>query len=501
MSKLFTSRSLSLFFSGVVITGVLFMLFSVLRHQPPQYITAIAETGTVRQVVSVSGIAEAEQTAELAFPTTGIVAEVFVSQGDVVAAGDILLTLDSRALEADRKDAQAALARAVANRDELLAGPRSEAREVTNQTTLLRKEQLATTKETEGKKVENAYRALLSNDLEAVSEKYDEDATPPSISGTHTCEDTGEYVIRIYSSSAASGYSYALSGLEQGTYVASIDQPIALGTCGLRIQLDRDSVYSNSEWRIAVPNVASPSYVTNLNNYTLTRSQAESAIALAEQEVRVAEVTAVSTNAPARTEAITRANAEVTQAEAQLARINATLADRTLRAPFLGTITQLDILPGETVTNEPVVTLLAEQAFDVTARIPEIDIGKLLIGQRVEMRFDAKPDTEVQGAISYLSLKSTEIDGVSYYEATITFDEIPLWLRSGLNADIDIVVAELNDTVRIPSRFVTKTDTGYVVLKQTGETTATNTIEVVLDGNDGWVALTGIISGDIVIAP
>ncbi len=501
MSTFFSSRSLSVFFAGVVITGVLFMLFSILRHQPPEYITAVADTGTVRQLVSVSGIAEAEQTAELAFPTAGIIDEVFVQQGDVVAAGDILLTLDSRALEADREDAEAALTRAIANRNELLAGPTGEARAVTNQTVLLREEQLATTKETEAKKIENAYRALLSNDLEAVSKKYDEDSTPPTISGTYTCEDTGEYVISIFSSSAASGYSYSLSGLESGTSVASVDQPIALGECGLRIQLDPDSVYGNSEWTISVPNVSSPSYITNLNNYTLTRSQAESAIALAEQEVKVAEVTATNTNAPARTEAITRANAEINQAEAQLARVNATLADRTLRAPFPGTITTIDVLPGETVTSEPVVTLLAEQAFDVTARIPEIDIGKLLVGQRVEMLFDAKPDSIVAGTISYLSLKATEIDGVSYYEATITFDEIPNWLRSGLNADIDIIVAEVTDSVRVPARFVTKTETGFVVLKQTGETVATTTIQVSLDGNDGWVALTGITSGDIIVAP
>jgi HlyD family secretion protein len=501
MSTLFSSRFFSILFATIAILLICLMVFTVFRHQPETTVTAVADTGTVRQLVSVSGIAEAEQTVELAFPTSGTVAEVFVEQGDVVAAGDILLTLDSRALEADRNVAEASLSRAIANRDELLAGPRTEARAVTSQTVQLRQEQLETTKATEERKIENAYRALLSNDLEAISLKYNEDATSPTISGTYTCEDTGAYTINIFNSSSASGYSYNLSGLESGTAVASTDQPIAIGRCGLRMQLDKESVYGNSEWTITVPNTASPSYITNLNTYSLVRSQAESAITLAEQEVVVAQVTATNANAPARSEAIARSNAEVKQAEAQLARIDATLADLTLRAPFSGTVTTIAVLKGETVTLEPIVTLLAEQAFDVTARIPEIDIGKLLVGQRVEMVFDAKPDTLVVGTVSYLSLKATEIDGVSYYEATVTFTEVPTWLRSGLNADIDIVVAELTNTVRVPSRFVIKTDTGYSVLKRAVDTISTTTIEVILSGNDGWTALSGLTDGDTVIAP
>ena len=46
-------------------------------------------------------------------------------------------------------------------------------------------------------------------------------------------------------------------------------------------------------------------------------------------------------------------------------------------APFDGVVTNLDVLPGETVTNAPIVTLLADDAFDMTARIPEIDITKV----------------------------------------------------------------------------------------------------------------------------
>jgi RND family efflux transporter MFP subunit len=241
--------------------------------------------------------------------------------------------------------------------------------------------------------------------------------------------------------------------------------------------------------------------LTNFNAYTLAVTQAESAIALAEQAVTLAKADATNQNAPAREEAIARANAAVTQAQARLTRIDSTIADRTLTAPFAGTITEVDILPGETVGTEPVVTLLADSAFDVTARIPEIDISKISIGQPVEMYFDARASELVTGTVLFISPQATEIDGVSYYEATITFTVTPLWMRSGLNADIDIITAEQAKGVRVPKRFVTKTETGHVVLHKQGEQIATTTIEVIFEGNDGYLAITGITEGDILVAP
>jgi pyruvate/2-oxoglutarate dehydrogenase complex dihydrolipoamide acyltransferase (E2) component len=197
-------------------------------------------------MVSVSGIAEAEQTAELAFPVVGTVREVLVEVGDKVAAGDTLVTIDARTLYADRQDALANLAQAIATRDELIAGPTASARTVTNETIASKQKTLETTRESEAQKVTNAYRTLLSTDLTAYSKDANEDATPPTVSGTYACNDEGIYKIEMYSSSAESGYSYKLTGIETGTYSVSTEQPIPLGNCGLRIQFDANSTYNRS---------------------------------------------------------------------------------------------------------------------------------------------------------------------------------------------------------------------------------------------------------------
>lgn len=502
MKSLLRHRSLFITAAVVVIGIVVFMMVRTNARDSEPRITATVETGAVRQLVSVSGIAESNQTAELAFPQTGIVANVFVKKGDVVSAGGVLIELERAALAADRLDAVAALSRASAARDELIAGPRDEAKIVTSETVILKEQALATTKDNEARKIENARRTLLSSGLEAEAVDSDEDAPAPTISGTYTCDEEGVYEISVYSSSAESGYSYRIRGLEFGTYTGSVEQPTALGACGLRIQFAAGASYGNTEWTIAVPNTQSFSYVTNLNAYNLAKTQAESAISLAEQEVTLAEATAVNTNAPARSEAVARANADIAQAQAQVARIDAQIADRILTAPFDGVITDIDILPGETVGTTPVVTLLAGGAFELTARIPEIDISKLLIGQKAEVLFDANDSVPLTATVDFVSLKSTEIDGVAYYEARLKLDEEPVWLRSGLNADVDIIIEETT-ALRLPIRFVSTDETSYTVLitRDGGLSSATTTVDITLFGNDGFVAVSGLTSGDVVVAP
>lgn len=485
----------------VVIIIVILMAVSVGKKEPTLLVTATVENGPVRELVSVSGIAKAKQTAELAFPVTGIVQNVLVETGSEVNTGDTLLTLNTKALYADRLKAIAAVSTAKANLDETLKGLTSSARDVVAESVATKEEALQTIRATEEQKVDNAYHTLLSTDLKAYSKDSDEEAVAPIISGTYNCLKEGNYEIEIYSSGADSGYSYKLTGLESGTFVASTQQSGELGTCGLQIQFDEDSNYLHSEWSVSIPNTRSSYYVTNKNAYSLAIAQAESAISNAEQALEEARVNATNKNSPARDETITKAKADVTQAQAQLARIDAEIDDRTLTAPFAGVITEIDILPGETVTTAPIVTLLASNAFEVTARIPEIDIGKILVGQKVEMLFDAKSDEIITGKINFISLKSTEIDGVAYYEATIQLDTIPTWIKSGLNADIEIIIEEKTEGLRIPRRFLIETETGYEVLLQKDNREASTTIEVVMEGNDGFVSITGLNEGDIIIAP
>jgi HlyD family secretion protein len=314
--------------------------------------------------------------------------------------------------------------------------------------------------------------------------------------------DEGAYEIELYRSSTESGYSYTYTGLETGTTIASVDQPAALGTCGLYLLFTEGDTYSASTWTIAIPNTRSSSYTTLLNTYNLTKTQADNAIEAAENNLAVAKGENTLTLAPTRSEARTQAEAAVAQARARIAAIDARLADRSIVAPFDGVVTEINISTGESAPATPVITVLASDAFSLKARIPEIDITKLQLNQKINAVFDARSQETLTGEVTYISPIAKQIDGVAYFEITIELDTLPTWLRAGLNADIDIVIEQRDDVVRIPKRFVTTAADGTKsVLIPAGNRVATTTIEVLFTGNDSYYEVSGVTAGTTVIAP
>lgn len=498
-----SQKSVVLSLAGVLIFGALFLLYNATKDTTVVRVTATVESGPVRELVSVSGVITAEDTAKLGFPVTGTLAEILVRKGDYVATGTVLARLDTRSLEASRLEAQAVVAGKRAELSELRAGTRSETRVVSTETVALKRAQLETIKRSETIKLANARKLLWTNDLGAYSTDPGETATAPTITGSYFCDTEGSYVLSVFRSGGDSKYSFKLTGLESGTYEVSFDQPIIFGTCGLRAQFSGSDMYTGSTWTIDIPNKKAASYTSLKNALDLTTEEAETAILLATRELTLAEASASDTTAGTRVETLLKAEAGLAQAEAALAQVEAELSLRTITAPFSGTITTAEALPGETITTEPFIDLLATTRFELIARIPEVDIGKLVIGQRAEVIFDTE-DTEVLIAtIDYLSPSATTIDGVAYYEARLTLTNSPTWLRSGLNADIDIIIKESIAEMRIPARFITESaDGSYSVLTATTDTTtATSTIDVLFRGNDGFVSVRGLPAGTVIVAP
>jgi multidrug efflux pump subunit AcrA (membrane-fusion protein) len=500
MKRFFSHRSLYTYGAISLIAAALLLIFGIFQNGESPYITTTIETGVVRQVVSVTGAIRAENTAELGFPIAGIVETVHVRKGDLVATNTPLISLSTAALVADVEDARAAVASARAELAELRAGVRQEARDTSDATVRVRTEILSRTRTDESQKIQNARRTLLSDGLTAQTSNSSEDAPAPLISGTYTCDREGAYTLSIYRSQSPSGYSVRVSGLESGTYTGATQQPAVFGSCGLRAQLAPQANYHNSVWTITIPNQDNPRYVVNKNAYELALENAASAIALAEQELAQAKAQAALTTAPTRAETLAQAEARVASAEARLSRAEAVARDGILRAPFGGTIVEVLAVTGEAVGTSPIVTLLAADRFELIARIPEIDVSRLTIGQKAEVVFDTAVNETQSATIDFISPSATVIDGVAYYEARLALETTPGWLRSGLNADIDIIINE-HHGLRIPRRFVTEHAGEYSVLIPQGNTVATTTVSVELMGNDGFVGISGLAAGTTVVAP
>lgn len=484
-----------------IIVGSYFVIKKINRDPLAELITTTVERGTVESLVSVSGITKARNTAELAFPTPGVVSKVYVREGDTVEAGTILATLGAEELVATRASAQADLAVAEADRTELLTGDTTTTRDITNTRVAIASAELERTESTQEVLVQNAKRALRSGTLIARSNDATEPAPAPTITGTYRCTKEGAYLLHIYRSRAESGYSMRISGLETGGGAVSVDQPAPFGTCGLFALFTSNVPYSDSVWEVAIPNTAGESYTNNKNILAAAENTARTSIAAVTQALTLATQEQASSNAAPRNEAVARANARINKANATIAQINAQIGDRAIVAPFTGTVTTVDIVAGETAGTAPLFTLLATNDIELKARIPEIDITAITVGQNARVLFDADINTPLTGAVSYISPLPIQIDGVGYFEITVTLTTIPTWLRGGLNADVDIIIKSISDVNRIPKRYITEQNNSTYVRTLVDNQIATTTVQKIADGNDGWVGISGIVEGTLVISP
>lgn len=466
-----------------------------------ELVTTSVMKGDVTSTVSVSGVIESASTAELAFPTTGIVSKVYTRVGDKVQAGDVIATLGAEGLVATRASALAELALAAADRQQLVTGVRSEEQTITNTTVAIAEAELLRAKQSQAQAVENARRTLLNTAITARSINPKEETTPPIISGTYTCDKKGTYSFNVYASNAASGYSFTLTGLESGTFTVSTDQPVSFGTCGLFAKFSSGERYNNSNWIIDIPNVTSSLYTQNNNNYEKVQRDSDNAVAVANEAITLAKNKQQLENAVPRSEALTRANARVAQAEARVNEVTAQISDRSIIAPFAGIITVVDILVGETAGTKPIITLLGTDTFELKARIPEIDVTKIFSGQSAKVVFDAKREQPVDAIVSYIAPVPSQINGVAYFEIKLILNRQPDWVRSGFNADIDIITEKKIGVLVVPSRYVITKDTGTYVSVLTGTTIITTPVTLTLRGTDGLAAIQGVVEGTIVVSP
>jgi RND family efflux transporter MFP subunit len=105
---------------------LIFAIASLTKAKPPEYVTAKAERGDIRQVVEAVGNVTSDKNLNLQFRTSGIVSEVLVKEGMRVRAGQRLAALRNGNQGASIASASASVAEAWANYNALKQGSRPE---------------------------------------------------------------------------------------------------------------------------------------------------------------------------------------------------------------------------------------------------------------------------------------------------------------------------------------------------------------------------------------
>jgi RND family efflux transporter MFP subunit len=163
------------------------------------------------------------------------------------------------------------------------------------------------------------------------------------------------------------------------------------------------------------------------------------------------------------------------------------LADYTITAPISGTIANLDLNVGDTVSSGTnAATLITDQDI-ADLSLNEVDAAKVQAGQNVTLTFDAIPNLSLTGTVADVSPLGTVSSGVVSYDVKIGFTTQDPRVKAGMTVDADIETAVHENVLEVPASAVqTSNGQSYVLAfnpplsttSTTGVTTSQTPVEI-----------------------
>ncbi|HHY54867.1 MAG TPA: HlyD family efflux transporter periplasmic adaptor subunit [Chloroflexi bacterium] len=395
-------------------------------------IPPIALVRTTGGNVTASANVAPAQSANLALPAAGRVAEVFVAVGDSVPAGAPLVRLDTAAAEIALTQARAAYFRAQAQLAELQADPVA------------------------------AQVAAAQAQVAAAQARLAQLTDPPRPADIAAAE--------AELAAAQAAYQALFAEPDEGARISAL---AALANARAAVQ-QAQAAFNEVKWRNdagALPQSRQLQEATNNLEAAQARYDAlfadptAAAIAAASARIAQAKATLDRLQAPATAAQLAEAQAQVDAALAQLAtltdgarsetvavaagavaearaavqRAEQSLADLTLRAPFSGVVTAVNVAAGEFVmAGTPVATLAALDTLRIeTVDLSERDIAFVSVGQPARVLIEPLAVT-LPGRVARIAPQPSTIGGDVVYTVWIDLDEQPPALRWGMSAEVTI---------------------------------------------------------------
>lgn len=166
------------------------------------------------------------------------------------------------------------------------------------------------------------------------------------------------------------------------------------------------------------------------------------------------------------------AQAQEHQAQAGLQQAQTNLIHTRILAPVDGTVIARRMDVGQTVAsslNPPTIFEIAQDLtkMQVDTNVDESDIGNISVGQQAKFTVDSYPDSIFQGVVADVRKAPIITQNVVTYDVVITVNNSDLRLFPGMTANVTILTAKTEDTLKVPNA-VLRFHPSSALLKQTG---------------------------------
>ncbi len=162
---------------------------------------------------------------------------------------------------------------------------------------------------------------------------------------------------------------------------------------------------------------------------------------------------------------------DVAALQARVDAAQATLDLQQLKAPFAGTVTNVQVKSGDQISPGEIAFRLDDLSrMLVDVRVSEVDINRIQVGQTANLTFDAILDKTYAGSVTEVSQVGVTTQGVVEFVVTIELTNADQDVKPGMTAAVNIVVDQLENVLLVPNRAVRVLDGQRVVyILQNGE--------------------------------
>jgi multidrug resistance efflux pump len=306
--------------------------------------------GARETVLTLPGTVETQEV-RLGSKSGGRVAEVLVREGDLLTPCQLLVRLEVPELEAQRQQAEGALRSAEAEFEKAKNGARPEEKEAARDAVAAAEARLRRLRK--GPRDEEIRQAeadleAAEADLKLARQKYERTGRLVTVAGASQEEqDTAVAVLGRLQAQARSAKA-RLDMLRAGTRPEEIDEAAA----------------------------------------QLKQARAQLDLLLA----------------GTRSEDVAAAEARVTEARGKLKEAQERVAEAEVRAPEAAVVEVLAVRPGDLVApNQPLLRVLRADDLWVRVYVPETQLGRVQLGQEVEVRVDSYPGRRFAGTVMQIA--------------------------------------------------------------------------------------------------
>jgi HlyD family secretion protein len=453
--------------------------------------TAVVRRGTLLVTVDAIGSLVPQAEVSLSFSSSGRVAEVLVEEGQVVEAGQALARLETDDLELQVAQAQASLVAAEAQLAQLLAPPRPE-------DVAVQEANLAAAQAQVSAAAANRDQVTAGADEGQIAAAEADLAS--AIAQQKSAFDMHEMTMQCFTFELPAGTT-----LPDGTTVTEDVEKKICPALGAPEEQARYSL-AVADASLAAAQAQLDALQAGADADQVRAAQANVATMAAQRDAAQAQLDLLLVGATE--EEIQTTQASVDDARIALEQAQLRLDKATLAAPVAGTVTLLDVQPGEIANaNQPVVVLSDLATLEVDVNLDETDVAPVAAGQEAQIILDAFPGVEMVGEVTAVASVAQSQSGVVLYPVTVRLSPPDasagsgqaLPVRAGMTADVEIATASQEDALIVPLRAVHTEGEQAFVDRMAGD--QVERVEVTLGLMTGTeIEITGGLSeGDVVV--